>query len=162
MTAAFEIQAQPGNLVAMTQFRTASRVLALDLAADITVKGLTMAEQKKLSMIMSFLEGIFSQANPTNNGSRYIAPDLIAKEIFNPFPDLFTGWRYKAIADTRGLPWTVNLALKSVPAKDLLEHVRTDIVEIDPNDGINGRHRIIVSLILAPNRVDLVSPDAGN
>lgn len=143
LTALYEVHAEPGDLVAMSLFRTARRVLAVDMAEDVTVKGLGRGDQRKLAMIMKFLIGIFSQKIPSGESFRYIAPDLIAKEMFNPYPDIYAGWWYKSVADPRVLPLSKNLALRSSPAKNLIEYKFSQLVRIDPKVGPAGKHEIV-------------------
>lgn len=143
LTAAFEVHAQPNDLIAMSHFRTTRRVLAVDMASDITVAGLRMVEQRKLGLIMQFLESVFSQRVPPSASYRYIAPDLVAKEIFNPFPDLYTGWCYRSVADTRGVSWAKNLALKGSMAPDFVQYMNTQVVRVDPAEGLLGRHQVL-------------------
>jgi len=157
LTALYEIHAEPGDLVAMSFFRTTRRILALDMAEDITVKNLGKGDQRKLAMIMRFLIGTFSQKVPSNEPFRYIAPDLVAKEIFNPYSDIYACWCYKSVADPRDLPSSRNLALRASTAKILIDYKFTHIVRINPDRGPVGEHEVVTLLQRAPSIDELIS-----
>lgn len=146
LTALYEIHAEPGDLVAMSLFRSTRRIIAVDMAEDITVRNLGRGDQRKLAMIMKFLIGIFSQKVPSSEPFRSIAPDLVAKEIFNPYPDIYAGWCYRSVADPRGLPLSKNLALRASTARGLIDYKFTQVVRINSDLGPVGEHKVVTLL----------------
>lgn len=146
LTALYEIRAEPGDLVALSFFRTTRRSFVIDIAEDITVENLGKGDRRKLEMIMKFLITVFSQKVPSNESFRYMAPDLVAKEIFNPYPEIYVGWLYKSLADPRNLPISRNVALRGSTAADLVDYKYTQIARINPDRGVEGEPEPITAL----------------
>lgn len=131
LTAVYEIHAGQGDLIALSEFKSSRRIMAVDMSTEATIKNLRKGDRRKLEMIMKFLVGNFSQRIPLDAPVRYMAPDLIAKELFNPYPEIYSGWWYKSIADQRSGTDQYNLALRGSVAENLVEYQQTQIIEVE-------------------------------
>jgi Flp pilus assembly protein TadD/RES domain-containing protein len=132
-TALYEVRAKPGDMVALTRFRVTRQFQSMWLAGAIDEPGLSLASQRKLSPIMRFIEGVFTQEVRSDESHRYIAPDLLAKEFFN-VPTKIDAWTYRSVADPADDLGAVNTCIRGERAKELLEYVGTDILDIRSTD----------------------------
>ncbi|WP_461171153.1 RES family NAD+ phosphorylase [Arthrobacter sp. Z1-15] len=150
LTAVHEIHAGQGDLIALSEFKSSKRIMAVDMSSEATVQGLRKGDRRKLAIIMKFLVGNFSQKIPSGAPSRYMAPDLIAKELFNPYPDIYSGWWYKSIADPRNGAGQYNLALRASAAEDLVEYQQTQIIDVQALNESGDGAKVLATLKQIP------------
>ncbi|MHA7275731.1 RES domain-containing protein [Arthrobacter sp. Hz1] len=146
LTAGLEIHAKPGDLIAMSLFRSSHRILAIDMTTEARIPGLRKGNRRKLQVIMQFLGELFSQKVPTSDPARYITPDLVAKEFFNPDPTLFHGWWYTSVADSRNIVTSKNLSIRGDVAETLVDYKHTQVVRVDEVTGVSGENKTVAVL----------------
>lgn len=150
LTAVHEIHAGPGDLVALSVFKSSRRIMAVDMSSEAKLMELRKGDRRKLEIIMKFLVGMFSQKIPTSDPSRYITPDLIAKELFSPYPDIYSGWWYKSVADPRDSVEVSNLALRGSTAADLVDYQFTHIIDVKALTESGAGNKLVAELRQAP------------
>lgn len=156
-TAAFEVRAKAGDLVAMTEYKVTSQFNALRIGDEFLPDGLSLKGRHKLGIIMKFLEDIFTQRSIPEETHKYIAPELVTKDLWDLPASEFQAWSYTSLADPSGTGW--NLCFRPALAQNLLAYVKTDIVKIvaDPADGDDTfKHEVIKTLAKDPASGQLV------
>ncbi|BBE21328.1 hypothetical protein MN0502_02110 [Arthrobacter sp. MN05-02] len=146
LTAGLEIHAEAGDLVALSLFRSRRRILAIDMTTQATISGLRKSSRRKLQTIMQFMNDLFSQEIPSSASGRYITPDLVAKEFFNPDPTLFSGWWYRSVADPREIVTAKNLSIRGDVARTLVEYKHTQVARVGAG-GIGGENQAVAVLV---------------
>lgn len=157
-TAAYEVRAKAGDLVAMSEYRTIQPFSALRIGDEYLPEGLTLKGEKKLRMIMQFMSDIFTQRTAPDTSHKYVAPELITKEFYDLPPGIFKAWSYTSIADPSGYGW--NLCFRPAHAKQLIEYVSTKVVKIhvDPaSGGYTFHHEVHMTLVKDQHSDALVS-----
>ncbi|MFJ6028718.1 tetratricopeptide repeat protein [Pseudarthrobacter sp. NPDC092424] len=141
-TALYEVKAKPGDIVAVSRFRVAHPFRSMQLSARIDEPDISFLSQRKLALIIRFVEEVFNQKIESDESHRYIAPDLLVKEFLN-MPTELDGWTYRSVADPRAnQPFALNTCIRGERAKTLLRYSGTDIVEISSPDMFRGHVRL--------------------
>ncbi|WP_104141018.1 hypothetical protein [Arthrobacter sp. ZGTC131] len=156
-TAAFELRAKAGDLLAMSEFRVINQFNAVRMGDDFVPPGLSLKGERKLRTIMGFLQDIFTQRTFPDETHKYIAPELVTKEFWDLPEGIYKAWSYTSVADPRGNGW--NLCFRPTPARQVLEYVRTDVVQLAPDvtpDAAVFQHQVLKSLVKDHNSDSLV------
>jgi len=124
-TAFYESRIKPGDLFAMSKFRTRSRFPVTRIGDPDKIVGLTVIEQEKLSVMLQFIEDVFTQKAGPEESHIYRAPERLAKIYFDYPPELARGWIYRSIADPSG--FGRNLCLRPADGHELLELIQVDV-----------------------------------
>lgn len=142
-TALHEVRAKPGDIIAVSQFRVTQTFSTMDLSVRIEEPTLSFLSQRKLKLLLNFIEGVFTQEIPSEASHRYIAPDLLAKEIFG-IQGNNEGWTYRSVADkNRENISAVNVCIRGESARSLVKYVGTDIVHIEAKNLYLNHPRLV-------------------
>lgn len=142
-TALHEVRAKAGEIIAISQFKVKHSFSTMDLSVRIEEPALSFLSQRKLKLLLQFIEGIFTQEIPAEASHRYMAPDILAKEIFN-IQAGNEGWTYRSVADkNRENIDAVNVCIRGERARDLVKYVGTDIIHIEVKDLYLNHPRLV-------------------
>lgn len=147
LTAAVESRARPGELVAMTRFHVIKPFNVVHIGGVPPWVSLNVKRTRKLKEIMDFVESVFQQKYDASDEARYVATEIVAKEMYGLDPVQFPAWGYQSVlADN---PLAYNVCLRPDVARSLLQHVWTDIIRVGPfAKSLEGQHRIWDRLVL--------------
>jgi hypothetical protein len=147
LTAAVEARVRPGELVAMTRFNVIQPFNLVHIGGVPSWVSLNVKRTRKLKVIMDFVESIFQQKYDASDEARYVATEIVAKEMYGLDPVQFPAWGYQSVRANN--PLAYNVCLRPDVARSLLQHVWTDIIRVGPfAKSLEGQHRIWGRLVL--------------
>lgn len=132
-TAAHEVGAYAGRLVAMATFQMVPNMNVTDLHPGIYGKDLPMRLQSKADVIMDFIERHISQRDRPAHLPDYAETEFIVNTLYTGPDEFSSGWLYPSYAD----PTTNGLNICFRPEHSLLK-LRLVSVSIDMIMGINS------------------------
>ncbi|SDW32494.1 RES domain-containing protein [Arthrobacter sp. cf158] len=130
-TACFEVGVSGPTLLAMSHFVVYQDFKSTEIGVLEVPDNLSLKAQKKLAVILELLHDVFMKPYSDNDPDKYVATEVLVKDLYDLPPDMCQAWSYKSVADPS--PHALNLCFRPDAGREVLRLARTDIVEVDPS-----------------------------
>ncbi|MBF6672461.1 hypothetical protein [Glutamicibacter sp. FBE19] len=106
-TAAYEVRMKPGDQFALIEYESKIDLKYALIGEYPKNDYLSVAERRKLDLILGFLKDIFTQRTHPEESHVYVAPEIVVKSYYDWPVEIAQAWGYGSVAAPSGTGYNV-------------------------------------------------------